>query len=116
MTELSRAGEERLFSLLGLARRAGKLLMGQDKVLEAAKSGRRLLVITSNDVSAAVLRSLRPHEECGLVTRIKISDADRTELGRRLGIAGAQIAALSELDGFAKKVLGIFNDRSDADE
>lgn len=116
MTELSSERTEQVFNLLGLARRSGRLLMGQDKVLVAAKKGTRLLVITSGDVSAAVLRSLRTHEERGSCARITITDADRTALGGRLGIASTQIVALPIQDGLAKKILNIFNDGSDADE
>lgn len=116
MIELSGERTEQVFNLLGLVRRAGKLLIGQDKVLSAAKAGACLLVITSNDASEAVLRSLRPHEERGTVTRIMITDTGRTVLGRRLGITSAQITALSAQEGLAKKILNIFNDGSDADE
>lgn len=116
MSDITGVGTERVFNLLGLARRAGKLLIGQDKVLAAAKSGVRLLVITSNDVSAAVTRSLQPHVEKGAVTAILMKDTDRTTLGLRLGISSTQITALPERDGLAKKILNIFNDWSDADE
>lgn len=115
-TELSGVKTDRVLNILGLARRAGMLLIGQDQVLSAAKAGTRLLVITSDDVSAAVLRSLRPHEEKGAVVRVAFADADRTELGERVGLAAAQIAALPRQSGFAKKILNIFNDGSDADE
>lgn len=107
---------DQALNLLGLARRAGKLFIGQDQVLEAAKTGNGLLVMTSNDVSAAVLRSLKPHEKKGTAVRITFTNIDRTVFGGRLGIQSAQIAALSSRDGFAKKILNIFNDRSDADE
>lgn len=107
---------ERLFSLIGLARRAGRLHIGQDKVLAAARSGVHMLVITSNDVSAAVLRSLRPHEESGAVVRIELSNADRTELGGQAGVSAAQIVALPEQDGLARKIYSTFDDGSDANE
>lgn len=116
MAELAGEMAEQVFSLLGLARRAGKLLIGQDKVLAAAKSGAGLLVLTSNDVAAAVERSLRPHAERGSVIRITVADSGRAAFGARLGVSSAQIAALPKNDGLSKKILNIFNDRSGADE
>lgn len=107
---------EQIFNLLGLARRAGKLLVGQDKVLSAAKSGAALLVVTSNDLAAAVERSLKPHAERGFVTKIVIADYDRAALGTRLGVSSAQIVALPKEDGLSRKILNIFNDGSDAYE
>lgn len=116
MTEITGEKSERVLNLLGLARRAGKLIIGQDKVLAAAKSGVPMLVVAANDISAAVMRSLRPHEKKGAVTMLQVKEADRAELGARLGISSTQITALSEQDGLAKKILIIFNDGSDADE
>lgn len=116
MVELTDKKKEQLLGLLGLARRSGKLLIGQDQVITAAKTGTRILVITSEDVSAAVLRSLNPAEEKGSVLRIAINGVDRTVLGRSVGIASTQIAALPLQHGFARKILNIFDDGSDADE
>lgn len=116
MTELAGDKAEQVFALLGLARRAGKLLIGQDKVLAAAKSGAKLLALTSNDVAAAVERSLRPHLERGSVIKIAVADSDRAAFGARLGVSSAQIAALPKDDGLSKKILNIFNDWSGANE
>lgn len=116
MAELTDKKKEQLFGLLGLARRSGKLLIGQDQVIAEAKAGTRMLVLTSDDVSAAVLRSLNPSEEKGLVQRFSINGADRAMLGRSVGVTSTQILALPLQHGFAKKIINIFDDRSDADE
>lgn len=116
MHELSGDRAEQVLCLIGLARRAGKLLVGQDKVLTAAKARSRLLVVTSNDLASAVERSLKPHIERGSVLSITVTDCDRTALGERIGVSSAQIAALPEEDGFSKRILNIFYDRSGADE
>lgn len=116
MHELAGNKAERVLCLLGLARRAGKLLVGQDKVLTAAKTGARLLVVTSNDLASAVERSLKPHTERGSVIIITATDCDRASLGERVGVFSAQIAALPKEDGFSKKILNVLNDRSGADE
>ncbi len=99
--------EKKILNLLGLARRAGKLYAGQDKVIEGYRK-EKLLVITTNDCSANVLRALNSAK------RICI-DCDRTELGQSVGLKTAQVAALDEDNGFAKKILSLAN-RSDANE
>lgn len=116
MAELTDKKREQLFGLLGLARRSGKLLIGQDQVITAVKTGARMLVITAEDISAAVLRSLNPAEEKGSILRITINGVDRAMLGRSVGITSTQIAALPLGHGFARKILNIFDDGSDADE
>ena len=105
--------DEKLLNLLGLAKRAGKLAVGQDKVFEACKAGSHL-VITACDVSANVLKSLKNAFEDGRARRLEI-ELDRTELGSRLGVQTAQIAALDIEDGFAKKILTLTKG-SDANE
>lgn len=110
MTETDR----KILNLLGLARRAGKLAVGQDNVFESCKQGRKILAITAKDISDNVLKSLQNAFEDGRAQRIEIS-ADREELGCNLGIQGAQIAALDIEEGFAKKILTLTKG-SDADE
>jgi ribosomal protein L7Ae-like RNA K-turn-binding protein len=87
--------------LLGIARRSGVLLLGQDQVLRSL--GRRLFVVTVPDCSPAVLRKLDARSGENLVCCV-LSGTSRAELGRSLGVSGAQIAALPLESGFAKKL------------
>lgn len=102
-----------LMNVLGLSRRAGILLIGQDQVF-AGKNDEKLVVIVTSDCSAAVLRSLKPKVEREEIVLLELENTDRTTLGSYLGVGSAQIAALPH-GGLAKKVLAIY-DRSDANE
>ena len=42
---------EKLYSFLGLARRAGKLLVGRDAVIASVRAGRAKLVLLTQDAS-----------------------------------------------------------------
>lgn len=103
-----------IMDTLGMARRAGLLIVGQDHVFSAMRSVESLLVLVTDDCSAAVLRSLAPKAERGEARVLTLKGVDRAELGSRLGVGTAQIAALP-MGGFTKKVLSLY-DRSDADE
>jgi ribosomal protein L7Ae-like RNA K-turn-binding protein len=111
---MNQSKNEELMNILGLSRRAGILLIGQDQVLAGDKHNEKLVVIVTSDCSVNVLRSLKPRVERGEVVLLKLEDTDRTALGSHLGVGSAQIAALPH-GGLAKKVLAIY-DRSDANE
>ena len=49
---------EKLLSLLGLMRRAGKLSMGFDAVAESIRSGVSCLIFTTSDISPKTLKEL----------------------------------------------------------
>ena len=87
-------------STLSLAHRAGELLIGQDRVLDAITAGQTLLVVLSCDYSETLMRSLVLK---GTAPRI-MTEVSRLELGRLLGRRQAQIAALPAKSGFAKKL------------
>ena len=111
------APTERVLSMLSLARRAQELLIGQDKILEALRGGKRLVVFVTEDCSENVLRKLHSAEERGELNIFILKDTGRELLGRHLGINAAQAAALPEGSGFAEKIVSLLNeDRSDADE
>ena len=111
------APTERALSMLSLARRAQELLIGQDKIFEALRGGKRLVVFVTEDCSENVLRKLHSAEERGELNIFILKDTGRELLGRHLGINAAQAAALPEGSGFAEKIVSLLNeDRSDADE
>ena len=99
--------EKKILNLLGLARRAGKLYAGQDKVIDGCRKG-KLLVIMTNDCSANVLRALNG-------SKCVCLDCNRTELGQSVGLKTAQVAALDVNNGFVEKILSLAN-RSDVNE
>ena len=105
---MSQSKNEELMNILGLSRRAGILLIGQDHVFAAGRHNEKLVVIVTSDCSA------KPKVERGEAVLLKLDDTDRTVLGSHLGVGSAQVVALPQ-GGLAKKVLAIY-DRSDADE
>lgn len=105
---------EELINILGLGRKAGILLIGQDQVKDALRAGKTLVATAACDCSRNVLRSLKGAEEHDRVTLITLGNADRRMLGRHLGVSSAQIVALPS-GGLSQKVLSLY-DRSDADE
>lgn len=110
-----RACGEKILGTLGMARRAGALLVGQDKVLAALKSGGRYVVFVTCDCAANVTRRLETAAGRGRAEIILIKGTDRAELGAALGVTAAQTAALPAESGFVKKIHTIC-DRSDANE
>lgn len=50
---------DKALSLLGLARRAGKLVLGYDAAVDSAKSGRGKLMLTASDISPKTLKELK---------------------------------------------------------
>lgn len=96
-------GLNRALSMLGMARRAGALAIGQDRVLRALGTSRSL-VITTEDCSRNVLRKLAAHLDRSKSKWYALSGVTREELGKALGVAGAQIVALPLKGGFADKL------------
>ncbi|MEG1824295.1 MAG: hypothetical protein RRY12_07330 [Cloacibacillus sp.] len=107
---------DKALDMMSMARRAGELIIGQDKIFDAIKSGGRLAVFVTEDCSQNVMRTLNAAEARGSIKILNIKDTDRALLGQRLGISAAQAAALPEESGFAKKICFLIEDRSDADE
>lgn len=92
----------RLLSQLGLARRAGELLIGQDRVFSAlGANGGGFLVLVSADCSGAVLRKLVAKRSA---IAIRLDGVTRELLGGALGIRSVQVVAISTKNGFAEKL------------
>jgi ribosomal protein L7Ae-like RNA K-turn-binding protein len=81
-------------ALLGLARRAGKVLQGTDAVRRAVRSGEAALVLLAGDASPVQLekvrRLLRHHEVPHAVV------ADRNRLGAALGAGPLSAVAVTD--------------------
>lgn len=103
---------EEIKSLLGLSRRAGELIIGQDRVLNSLSAGEKLLVLLTNDHSAALKRALdaRTADACVL------TEISRLELGQLLGLRQTQVVALPVSSGFAGKLRGLFPEGGNAVE
>ena len=91
---------EEVRSTLSLAHRAGELVIGQDRVLDALAAGQTLFVALSCDYSDTLMRSLLRKDATPRV----MTEVSRLELGRLLGLRQTQIAALPAKSGFAKRL------------
>ena len=89
---------DRLLSLLGLARRAGRLSLGNDPVLSSMEEGKAKLVL----VCQRTLKGIESRAEAfgvPLVTIEQTMDQVSMSLGKRCGVL-----ALND-EGFARKAL-----------
>ena len=73
---------EKLFSMLGLARRAGKLLIGRDAAVQSVRSGRARLVLLTADASDRHYREL---EALGAAQKVRLLPCNMDETAFYLG-------------------------------
>ncbi|NLX75069.1 MAG: hypothetical protein GXZ13_04390 [Synergistaceae bacterium] len=107
--------ENEILNMLGLARRAGELIIGQDDVFAQIRKGKKLFILLANNASKIIQRKVVTVSERNNLTYIALQNTGRKIIGERLGIKEVQIAALPADGGLAKKIL-ILYDRSDVDE
>ena len=95
--------DNKIFNLLGLARRAGKIAWGHDTALFAIKSKKAHLCIVASDVSDRLKREFS--RECTYDGRnIKIIELDKTMEDMRF-VIGVKTGVFTINDeGFAKKI------------
>lgn len=92
--------EQKILNLLGIARRAGRLLSGEEMVIEAIRKQKPTLVIVASDASQNTLKRIKDkstyyHVPCiELATRLQLSQA----IGQQ-----RSVIALTDV-GFAKKI------------
>lgn len=103
---------EEIKGTLGLARRAGELIVGQDRVLGALSTGQNLFVLLTHDHSVTLKRSI----DARTVTTHVLAGVSRLELGQLLGLRQAQIVALPVQSGFAEKIKGLLPEGGNAVE
>jgi ribosomal protein L7Ae-like RNA K-turn-binding protein len=94
---------KKILALLGIARRARELVLGQDRVFGALKSGQNLCAIASEDCSRNVLRKARSATRGVIV----IPGLTRESLGAAVGIGSAEIVALPSGSGFTRKIIDL---------
>lgn len=95
---------DKLLHFLGIARRAGKLSLGNDAAIEAMRKGNTELLLIANDLSprtAGGIRSAAEDEEVAVVEVKATMDEISMALGKRTGVIAVNDA------GFAKKLLAL---------
>ncbi|MCI9575990.1 MAG: 50S ribosomal protein L7ae [Clostridiales bacterium] len=90
-----------ILSLMGLARKAGKLAMGNDAAVESMEKGETRLLILAGDLSPRTRRNIGKTVEATGVTAVDTPlgmDEISWAIGRRTGILSVND------EGFAKKM------------
>ena len=94
---------DRLLSLLGICRRAGRLVIGADPVKEAVETGKAFLVLGASDISQNTEKKIRATVEAKSNVQYRIVRRTKDEISFSLGKTCATLAVIDE--GFAKKLL-----------
>lgn len=92
----------KVYGLLGLARRAGAIVSGTDRVRRALREGDARLVLLAGDASEAQLEKVFKILRKGTIPRARLGD--RESLGAALGLAPISAAAVTSAS-LADKVL-----------
>lgn len=96
---------DKLAGLLGLARRAGKLSLGHDAVLDSMKGGSAELCLLSSDASERLYKELVRASENLTQAHVPIYVTDYTMDGFGMCLGAKKTAVLSVNDrGFAKRI------------
>ena len=98
---------EKVLHLLGIARRAGRLSLGNDPTIEALRKGHTELVLLASDLSPRTAGGVGfvAKEEGVAVVKIKATmDEISMALGKRTGVVAVNDP------GFAKKLIALCAD------
>lgn len=93
----------KVLSLLGLARRAGKLEAGFDAAASAAREKRARLLLAASDISEKTFKNLRYEGERAGIPAVRLAAA-MDEMGRACGVKAGVLAVDDQ--GFAQALLG----------
>lgn len=84
--------------MIGLARRAGKLVIGDESCLKAVRAGKAVLVLLAEDASANTLKKYK--DKCAFYRTELVVKGTRFELGQAIGRSGQVVLAVID-QGFA---------------
>ena len=108
-TEANATAETAVLRMLGLARRARKLAVGTDAVLDAVRSGKAPVALVASDASDRTKKQVGDKCASYGVTLIKL-EADRRSLAAALGSKDGQTSACAVTDrNMAIKILSLTN-------
>lgn len=100
--------EDKTLSLLGLARRAGKLEAGFDAAVSAARARKARLLLAARDISEKTFRNLRYEAERAGVPAVRLPFG-MEETGRACGVRAGVLAVTDQ--GFSKAILNATEQR-----
>lgn len=98
---------DKILTLLGFCRKAGKLIVGTEKVTELVQKGDNCLVILASDISAKTEKELRFKANGGKAVFLRIKN-DRDTVGHATATTAGVLAITDE--GFCKAILQGGND------
>ncbi|MEK8130188.1 YlxQ family RNA-binding protein [Paenibacillus filicis] len=93
---------KRFFSNLGLAMRAGKIITGEEAVIESVRSGEAKLVIVAEDASENTLKKI--NDKCSHYQVPIHQYGSREQLGGSIGKETRVVIAVAD-EGFARLLL-----------
>lgn len=97
---------DRVYSLLGLATKAGKTRSGGFQAAEAIGKGHARLVIISSDAAPNTVREIQPKcESRGVPIRFY---GDKDALGNAMGKELRSVVAITD-EGFAREILRLID-------
>ena len=97
---------KKAFGMLGLAKRAGKVLSGEKNCKEGIKCGKVLLCILSEDASQNTEKSIR--NSCSFYDVPLAVFGTKEELGYAVGNAANSVLAITD-ENFCKAILNMIN-------
>lgn len=103
------AGIEKIFGLLTICRKAGRMVMGFDLVKEAIMTGKAKAVFLATDISAKTEKEIRFFAQRKNI-EVHSLGADISEIGSATGKNAAVIGICD--DGFAKKLICLTEENS----
>lgn len=102
-------GNDRFLGMLGLARRAGRIVSGTEQVCLEMKKGGNMLVILACDVSANTKKKvLNKTEFYGIPCICPNINGD--DIGKAVGRTNSIAAVAVKDENFSKAILNILND------
>lgn len=102
--------DEKILRMIGLASKAGRLIIGAEKVVDAARSGiifrRDGIIVVAADAAARTKRNIAFAAEEDTIKIVEVN-VDMFELGRRIGGKGLTSAVAVIDKNMASAIAGI---------
>ena len=101
----------KFWGMLSLAMRAGKLVLGEDKVLSAIQSGKASLLLLADDAGNNTEKKFLDKSAFYQISVLR--PGDRTRIGNAIGKKNAVVVAVTDT-GFQEQLIKLAQDRTDA--
>ncbi len=94
---------EKVLSMIGLAKKAGRVEIGEEPVGAAARAKKARVILLASDAAPSSARRASSFAEAGSTVLLTVP-ADKESLGRCLGRTSVAMAAITDI-GFAEAVV-----------